>query len=152
MKQLAELTSSTQVASWKPADSYADKIMEASVCYGQLSGVITNINHDLKACEGDTIQIRYAPARTAQGPLAPGSCLTQTSSTLGTYSITVEQYGDYDDMHRFSTDIGVDLGTCNTLVYVKGRGVVLCEPSVLAVERGTKRVLAVGAEAKKMLW
>jgi rod shape-determining protein MreB len=52
----------------------------------------------------------------------------------------------------FSTDIGIDLGTCNTLVHVKGKGIVLCEPSVVAVERGTKRVVAVGTEAKKMLW
>ena len=53
---------------------------------------------------------------------------------------------------RFSTDIGIDLGTCSTLVYVKGRGIVLCEPSVVAVERGTKRVVAVGVDAKRMLW
>jgi rod shape-determining protein MreB len=52
----------------------------------------------------------------------------------------------------FSADIGIDLGTCNTLVHVKGKGIVLSEPSVVAVERGTKRVVAVGTEAKKMLW
>jgi len=52
----------------------------------------------------------------------------------------------------FSTDIGIDLGTCNTLVHLKGKGIVLSEPSVVAVERGTKRVVAVGTEAKKMLW
>ena len=52
----------------------------------------------------------------------------------------------------FSTDIGIDLGTCNTLVHVKGKGIVLYEPSVVAIERGTKRVVAVGTEAKKMLW
>lgn len=52
----------------------------------------------------------------------------------------------------FSTDIGIDLGTCNTLVYVRGRGIVVSEPSVVAVERGTKKVVAVGAEAKRMLW
>ncbi len=52
----------------------------------------------------------------------------------------------------FSTDIGIDLGTCNTLVHIKGKGIVLSEPSVVAVERGTKRVVAVGSEAKKMLW
>lgn len=52
----------------------------------------------------------------------------------------------------FSTDIGIDLGTCNTLVHVRGKGIVLSEPSVVAVERGTKRVVAVGTEAKKMLW
>jgi rod shape-determining protein MreB len=53
---------------------------------------------------------------------------------------------------RFSTDVGIDLGTCNTLIYVRGRGIVVNEPSVVAVERGTKRVVAVGADAKRMLW
>lgn len=51
----------------------------------------------------------------------------------------------------FSNDIGIDLGTATTLVYVKGQGVVLCEPSVVAVEKDTNRVIAVGEEAKKML-
>jgi rod shape-determining protein MreB and related proteins len=57
-----------------------------------------------------------------------------------------------DLFDSFSTDIGIDLGTCNTLVHLKGKGIVLSEPSVVAVERGTKRVVAVGTEAKKMLW
>ncbi|MCI5644948.1 MAG: rod shape-determining protein [Treponema porcinum] len=52
---------------------------------------------------------------------------------------------------RFSTDIGIDLGTCNTLIYVRGKGIVIDEPSVVAVEKGTKRILAVGSEAKNML-
>ncbi len=52
----------------------------------------------------------------------------------------------------FSNDIGIDLGTCNTLIYVRGKGIVANEPSVVAVERGTKRVVAVGEEAKRMLW
>jgi rod shape-determining protein MreB len=52
----------------------------------------------------------------------------------------------------FSTDLGIDLGTCSTLVHVRGKGIVLCEPSVVAMERGTKKVVAVGTEAKKMLW
>jgi len=47
-------------------------------------------------------------------------------------------------------DIGIDLGT-TTLVYVKGEGVVLCEPSVVAIDKNHSRVLAVGAEAKRML-
>lgn len=51
----------------------------------------------------------------------------------------------------FSNDMGIDLGTASTLVYVKGDGVVLCEPSVVAIERGTSHVLAVGEEAKRML-
>ncbi len=52
---------------------------------------------------------------------------------------------------RFSRDMGIDLGTANTLVYVRGRGVLLREPSVVAIDRDTKRPLAVGEEAKRML-
>ena len=51
----------------------------------------------------------------------------------------------------FSNDIGIDLGTANTLVYVKDRGIVLREPSVVAIQAGTNRVLAVGEDAKRML-
>ncbi len=55
---------------------------------------------------------------------------------------------------KFSGDLAIDLGTANTLVYMKGRGIVLNEPSVVAINkdsRGSKKVLAVGLEAKKML-
>ena len=48
----------------------------------------------------------------------------------------------------FSSDIGIDLGTCNTLVYIRGKGIVASEPSVVAVERGTKKVVAVGRRGK----
>ncbi|MBI4382899.1 MAG: rod shape-determining protein [Nitrospinae bacterium] len=51
----------------------------------------------------------------------------------------------------FSNDLGIDLGTANTLVYVKGRGIVLREPSVVAINNQTKEIQAVGAEAKQML-
>ena len=54
-------------------------------------------------------------------------------------------------MGFFSNDIGIDLGTANTLVYVKDHGIVLREPSVVAVKAGTNMVLAVGNEAKRML-
>ena len=50
-----------------------------------------------------------------------------------------------------STDIGIDLGTANILVYVKGKGIVLNEPSVVAVEKAGNRILAVGTEARDML-
>ena len=50
-----------------------------------------------------------------------------------------------------SNDLGIDLGTANTLVYVKGQGIVLCEPSVVAINRANGSVLAVGDEAKRML-
>src|SRR5260221_11721116 len=54
----------------------------------------------------------------------------------------------------FSNDLAIDLGTANTLIYVKGKGIVSCEPSVVAVQReagGGKKVLAVGRESKEML-
>src|SRR5207248_2001979 len=51
----------------------------------------------------------------------------------------------------FSNDIGIDLGTANCLVYVRDRGIVLREPSVVAIQAGTTNVLAVGEEAKRML-
>ncbi|HND85476.1 MAG TPA: rod shape-determining protein, partial [Pseudobdellovibrionaceae bacterium] len=61
-----------------------------------------------------------------------------------------EKFSDY-----FANDIAIDLGTANTLVYVRGRGVILDEPSVVAVQRNFRvmqnRVLAVGKEAKEML-
>ncbi len=51
----------------------------------------------------------------------------------------------------FSNDVGIDLGTANTLVYVRGRGIVINEPSVVAVNQKTGQVVAVGAQAKQML-
>lgn len=53
--------------------------------------------------------------------------------------------------NMFSSDMGIDLGTANTLVYVKGEGIVLAEPSVVAIEKSTGNVIAVGNEAKRML-
>ncbi len=51
----------------------------------------------------------------------------------------------------FSNDMGIDLGTATTLIYLKNQGIVLCEPSVVAIQAGTSNVLAVGEEAKRML-
>jgi len=51
----------------------------------------------------------------------------------------------------FSSDLAIDLGTANTLVYAKGRGIVVNEPSIVALDKNNKRVLAVGREAKEML-
>ena len=51
----------------------------------------------------------------------------------------------------FSRDIGIDLGTASILVFVKGKGIVLREPSVVAVDKATDKVLKVGLEAQKML-
>src|SRR5207302_4062780 len=54
-------------------------------------------------------------------------------------------------MGMFSRDIGIDLGTANTLVLVRGKGIVINEPSVVAIDAKTKRPLAVGADAKRMV-
>ena len=54
-------------------------------------------------------------------------------------------------MFMFNCDVGIDLGTANTLVYMRGKGIVLREPSVVAVEAKSRRVVAVGSEAKLML-
>ncbi|MBO9369541.1 MAG: rod shape-determining protein [Chloroflexi bacterium] len=51
----------------------------------------------------------------------------------------------------FSLDIGIDLGTANTLVYVRGKGIVINEPSWVAIDRDSRRVLSIGAEAKEMV-
>ncbi len=51
----------------------------------------------------------------------------------------------------FSRDLGIDLGTANTLVYVRGKGIVISEPSVVAIDTKTKRALAVGVEGKAMV-
>lgn len=54
-------------------------------------------------------------------------------------------------MFGWPTDVGIDLGTATVLIYVKGKGIVLREPSVVAMERDTKKVLAIGTEARRML-
>lgn len=54
-------------------------------------------------------------------------------------------------MFQFGSDIGVDLGTANVIVYVQGRGIVLREPSVVAIEKQSGKVIAVGSEARRML-
>src|SRR4030042_2430507 len=51
----------------------------------------------------------------------------------------------------FSHDVGIDLGTANTLVWVKGRGIVIREPSYVARHKKTKEILAIGSSAKRML-
>ena len=52
---------------------------------------------------------------------------------------------------RKSADLGIDLGTATVLVYVKGKGVILKEPSVVAINKVNNKILAVGEEARKMI-
>ena len=53
-------------------------------------------------------------------------------------------------LFNFANDVAIDLGTANTLIYIKGRGIVLSEPSIVALHRQTRKVLAVGQEAQQM--
>ena len=78
-----------------------------------------------------------APALSCHGP---------------TYTITRGTLGLFDGLlGLLSHDVGIDLGTANTLVTVRNRGIVISEPSVVAMDTRTKRVLAIGAEAKRMV-
>ena len=51
----------------------------------------------------------------------------------------------------FTADLAIDLGTANTLIYMKGKGIVLNEPSIVAFDRNTKKIIAIGNEAKEMM-
>jgi rod shape-determining protein MreB and related proteins len=84
------------------------------------------------------------------GGLCPRVNLQRTDGTINFRRVIFDSL-----LGMFSIDMGIDLGTCNTLVCVKGEGIVLNEPSVVAVKKGTNRVLqngnAVGLVAKEML-
>ena len=54
-------------------------------------------------------------------------------------------------MGLFSLDLGIDLGTANTLIYVRGKGIMIQEPSWVAIEKRSRRPLAIGAQAKEMV-
>lgn len=83
----------------------------------------------------------------------------QMSLNVGPSDIKYEERGKMNlfldaILGMFSNDLAIDLGTANTLVYVKGKGIVLSEPSVVAVRTDSKmknRILAVGTEAHNML-
>ena len=101
--------------------------------------------------------VREPPTKTALFALDPPLIIVETNDTAPLWhSFGYLSYGKERAMFNkflsfFSSDIGIDLGTANTLVYVKDRGIVIREPSVVAIQEGTKRILAVGEEAKRML-
>lgn len=101
-RTLEELTGATEVNAWTPDRAFADLIIGASFCGSKLSGVITAVDYDLAAGNGDVVAVRYSPVRTAQGPMGSCGCLSAVSSTLGVYSITIRTYGDYDLLCGFS--------------------------------------------------
>jgi rod shape-determining protein MreB len=70
-----------------------------------------------------------------------------TSTSTGTRKLSL--WNRFNNL--FTNDIAIDLGTANTLVYIKGKGIVLNEPSVVTVDKSSRKVLAVGSHAKAML-
>lgn len=78
--------------------------------------------------------------------------LSESNADRGWRIITVAIANPLNSLlGAFSRDLGIDLGTANTLVHVRGRGIVISEPSVVAIDKKTKEVKAVGAEAKAMV-
>src|SRR6059036_1509588 len=61
------------------------------------------------------------------------------------------QWSPRSILSLFSNDLAIDLGTANTLVFARGKGIVVCEPSIIAVNQKTGKIEAVGKEAKEML-
>ena len=76
--------------------------------------------------------------------------LKKANNTLQEFSDLVESK-QVSSHNQKNLRVGIDLGTCNTLIYVRSKGIVIDEPTVVAVEKGTNRILAVGSEAKNML-
>jgi len=92
-----------------------------------------------------------APIRTARPPHQSRGPKGYNTAAMKQGALAMNLFGNLGGL--FSSDMAIDLGTANTLVYVKGRGIILSEPSVVAyhVKDGVKKVLAVGEDAKLML-
>ena len=101
MKELEELA--VDVSNWTPSEVFSKLILDALVDARKLSGKITVFAEDITKGSGDTIKVRYFPARTAQGPISDGSSLTSTDGTApNVYSITLAKYGDYAQLTDYS--------------------------------------------------
>src|SRR4029450_11382198 len=101
------------------------------------------------------LSARLPPSRTHHLILRWHGPAPAPSPSLGPYARQGRWMRPINWLHNLtgflSTDVAIDLGTANTLVFVKGRGIVMNEPSVVAGEEAAGRVPAVGAEAKQML-
>lgn len=101
MRTLEELYSATSAANWIPSEAWADLILDATLCYGDLSGKVTCTDYDMNAGMGKTVKVRMVPSRTAQTPAA-GACLSDTSAAVTVATITIGQYADYDYLWDFA--------------------------------------------------
>jgi len=92
------------VGAWIPTEHFTDLILDGVVCYGQLSGVITAINYDLAAGEGNSVNVPYVSPRTHSCASSTGGhCLSATSTTFGDYPIKIYPWGDYDLVENWAT-------------------------------------------------
>ena len=111
------------------------------------------------SCEAGCLRYANGAKRSWRDPLHPAKqdvFDTQTEqSVVGGPAVPVKQSGRLFSIERSflmaSTDIGIDLGTASILVYVKGKGVVIKEPSVVAFDRDANKIKAIGEEARMML-
>src|SRR5919201_1442511 len=102
------------------------------------------------ACSRSALQERTASVDSGMSRDSPWTCPIRLFATTPLDS--ANSMGLFDNLGGFGgRDMAVDLGTANTLVYVRGRGIVLSEPSVVAIDQRTGEVHAVGVEAKRML-
>ena len=97
--------------------------------------------------------MRLAEPNTSDFSKLKKSCALKTTYRERTRSQYISMFDNLKlkFYKQFSNDVGIDLGTANTLVYLAGKGIVVNEPSVVAVNQKTGRVVAVGAQAKQML-
>lgn len=93
-------TSTTEVATLIPDDVYGSLVLDAIYANRQFAGIVSAIREDMTAKDGNDVQVPYISARTAQGPISEGGALTATASATGTYVITIEKYGDYDQVNN----------------------------------------------------
>src|SRR5271154_5443610 len=75
----------------------------------------------------------------------------RSNGIWGTHDVTKNGYNMRSVFSLFSSDLAIDLGTANTLVFARGKGIVVNEPSIVAINKNSGDVVAVGREAKEML-
>lgn len=93
---LAATNVGTDAAAAVPADVYATFVLEALYAERKFEGLVAATTEDLTAEAGDTVKVAALAARTAQGPIAEGTALTDNASSISVVPITLSKYGDYD--------------------------------------------------------
>jgi len=93
---LAPTTIASDVDDLIPADVYSTLVLEALYARRAFAGIVAAVEEDLTARAGNVVQVPYISPRTAQGPIAEGTALTENATSTGTYPITLQKFGDAD--------------------------------------------------------